>query len=657
MKRKNPLMKSLYILAASVALVIISVFFLKPQFQKEKEQKDKSDLLWKDAKREKILEITVKAESPEKSYSLKRSAESKDWIVEGQKSFDADSSAVDGLISSLLGTKKEDKLAIEATRAGLDVPKIDLKLVYTNENDKRAEQGLQIGEDSPVDYQSYARWKDTNDIFMISKSLKFALDKKVNDFRNKKVLQLKLAEFKEINITGKKNYKLELGDGGKWWLFEGDRKLGVDAASVADWINSLSSTRVSTFAADDKTQLAKYGLNHPTVKLQFVDLKGDKQEWIASLVKVAKDNHVYLAGSKSETIYEMPATFIDEIQKEPSNFRNKRIASFDKAKAQKVVYTSPDLKIELVKSGDTWHGTHFYKGKKVEGKAVPALTDKMLNSLAIVRAVSFVEKSPKSPSLGLSDRKKIEIYENPAEPATVSFQIGNKINQNDTVIWGPKFEDPVASLLNYEELFPTDSTKIIVPEAAATDKNVANPTQVGASSAAGNPKMTKLEKSVNSPKEIKKLPAAIVEKGAKYSAVIIFKDGKKLKATLASDKAPYTVSNFIHLARNGFFDGVKFHRVIANFVAQGGDPTGTGSGGPGYMFDNEDNDLKHVRGSLSMAHAGRNTNGSQFFVVLAPQPHLDGLHTVFGQVTDGLDLIDQIKQGDVMQTVEIYQEK
>ncbi|MEO5666935.1 MAG: peptidylprolyl isomerase [Bdellovibrionota bacterium] len=133
-------------------------------------------------------------------------------------------------------------------------------------------------------------------------------------------------------------------------------------------------------------------------------------------------------------------------------------------------------------------------------------------------------------------------------------------------------------------------------------------------------------------------------------------DGKELDIEFAADKAPYTVSNFLNLARNKFYDGVVFHRVIRDFVIQGGDPTGTGTGGPGYKFDNEDNDLKHVRGSLSMAHAGRNTNGSQFFIVLQPQAHLNGLHTVFGKITKGEELLDNIPQGTKMTTVEVFEE-
>jgi peptidyl-prolyl cis-trans isomerase B (cyclophilin B) len=108
--------------------------------------------------------------------------------------------------------------------------------------------------------------------------------------------------------------------------------------------------------------------------------------------------------------------------------------------------------------------------------------------------------------------------------------------------------------------------------------------------------------------------------------------------------APKTVENFRKLAADGFYDGVIFHRVIRDFMVQGGDPTGTGTGGPGYTFEDEFNDHKIVRGALAMANAGPNTNGSQFFIVTtAEAPWLDGKHTVFGQVTDGMDTVDAIE--------------
>ena len=112
---------------------------------------------------------------------------------------------------------------------------------------------------------------------------------------------------------------------------------------------------------------------------------------------------------------------------------------------------------------------------------------------------------------------------------------------------------------------------------------------------------------------------------------------------LFDDDAPKTVDNFLSLARKGFYDGVIFHRVIPDFMVQGGDPTGSGSGGPGYTFEDEFNEHPVARGALAMANAGPNTNGSQFFIVTADAcPWLDGKHTVFGQVTSGMDVVNEI---------------
>jgi peptidyl-prolyl cis-trans isomerase B (cyclophilin B) len=116
--------------------------------------------------------------------------------------------------------------------------------------------------------------------------------------------------------------------------------------------------------------------------------------------------------------------------------------------------------------------------------------------------------------------------------------------------------------------------------------------------------------------------------------------------------APNTVKNFVDLAEKGFYDGLTFHRVINNFMIQGGCPLGTGTGGPGYKINCEINPNKHQAGSLSMAHAGKNTGGSQFFICHSPQSHLDGVHTVFGK-TEDMDVVNAIKGGDKMLSVKI----
>jgi peptidyl-prolyl cis-trans isomerase B (cyclophilin B) len=118
-------------------------------------------------------------------------------------------------------------------------------------------------------------------------------------------------------------------------------------------------------------------------------------------------------------------------------------------------------------------------------------------------------------------------------------------------------------------------------------------------------------------------------------------------------EAPNTVANFYTLASDGFYDGLAFHRVIPGFVAQGGCPEGTGAGGPGWVIacETKGNPHKHKTGSLSMAHRGKDTGGSQFFLVLAPQPHLDGLHTVFGQVSGGLEIMQDLEIGDEIKSI------
>jgi peptidyl-prolyl cis-trans isomerase B (cyclophilin B) len=129
-----------------------------------------------------------------------------------------------------------------------------------------------------------------------------------------------------------------------------------------------------------------------------------------------------------------------------------------------------------------------------------------------------------------------------------------------------------------------------------------------------------------------------------------------IEIELYPEHAPKTVNNFIFLCREGFYDGISFHRVIENFMIQGGDPTGSGSGGPGYRFEDEldGNPLNHETGVLSMANSGPDTNGSQFFITHAPQPHLNGKHTVFGKVTDGQSVVDAIQEGDTMQEVTVH---
>jgi peptidyl-prolyl cis-trans isomerase B (cyclophilin B) len=155
-----------------------------------------------------------------------------------------------------------------------------------------------------------------------------------------------------------------------------------------------------------------------------------------------------------------------------------------------------------------------------------------------------------------------------------------------------------------------------------------------------------------SSKQWQNAPAMQINEDSDYQVSIDTNRGV-IELELYTKYAPKTVNNFVFLTGEGFYDGITFHRVISNFMVQGGDPMGTGRGGPGYRFQDEltGNPLKHETGSLSMANSGPNTNGSQFFITHAPQSHLDGKHTVFGKVVNGQDVVNAIRQGDKMISV------
>jgi peptidyl-prolyl cis-trans isomerase B (cyclophilin B) len=158
-------------------------------------------------------------------------------------------------------------------------------------------------------------------------------------------------------------------------------------------------------------------------------------------------------------------------------------------------------------------------------------------------------------------------------------------------------------------------------------------------------------------KQWDKQPEMQIDPKKKYTVSMNTSKGI-IEIELYAEHAPKTVNNFVFLIKEGFYDGVSFHRVIEDFVIQGGDPTGTGRGGPGYKFADElkGNPLKHERGAISMANSGPNTNGSQFFIAHSPQSHLNGKHTVFGKVTKGLEIVDTIQQGDKMEKVTVIEE-
>jgi peptidyl-prolyl cis-trans isomerase B (cyclophilin B) len=152
------------------------------------------------------------------------------------------------------------------------------------------------------------------------------------------------------------------------------------------------------------------------------------------------------------------------------------------------------------------------------------------------------------------------------------------------------------------------------------------------------------------PKTYSEPPPMLIDTNKQYTATIETEKGDLVLELFARD-VPVTVNNFVFLSREGFYDGSTFYRVISDFMAQGGDPTGTGTGTPGYSFDDEFTDHTHVAGALSMANSGPNTNSCHFFITYTPQHHLDGHHAVFGQLIEGMDVLKTIEPGDVIKRI------
>jgi peptidylprolyl isomerase len=171
---------------------------------------------------------------------------------------------------------------------------------------------------------------------------------------------------------------------------------------------------------------------------------------------------------------------------------------------------------------------------------------------------------------------------------------------------------------------------------AQTSVNQTNPAQTGGPTPA-----------LVGTKQYSSAPPMLIDVNKQYTATVKMANGGEFVIQLYPKQAPITVNSFVFLARQGFFDGTTFHRVLQGFMAQGGDPTGTGTGGPGYQFVNEDSDLKFDKaGVVAMANAGRDTNGSQFFITFGPTPNLNGGYTIFGQVVSGMDVVNAIKLRD-----------
>lgn len=646
MSKKHPLKSSSIVLLVAIAAILLTFFVLKPKKEASDKDQESAQLLFPGLERDQVIEVSVK--SQDLNLSLSKSAEnSGEWFMDASsQKYKADKNSVDGMISSILAAKKESEVNnVDPATVGLSPAKFTLQMPFGNPPKPKV---LLLGDDTPVDYLVYAKWSDENTVFTTSRSLRFAIDKKVDDLRNKKVLSdLKPNTISNIviNVTKKENLNasnidLKFNSEQKVWEVTGKPEIKIDQGEVLKWVGDLAATSVKTFLSENEKERSLYGYNSPVATFKVVYNSGAEQKWQLSAYtpkEEPKEKKWALSGTHTSSTFEVAPTFVDHFKIDLFKFRDKKIAVFEPKNVQKISISSTEgTSIDIEKQKNDWkilanNNTALAKKEVVET---------VLRSLTELRADKFHENER---NLGFQKPQRIVTLDLGPGSDPVVFFFGKSLAPDEVVVKSSQNPNPASVAIDTQKTLSLDLTTYIDERASGTKSNSVKGDAI------------KMEATVANLKDLKKLPEPITKAGYEYSAKMTLQDGKEFEILFDAEAAPYTVSNFLHLARNGFYNNVKFHRVIADFVAQGGDPTGTGAGGPGWKFHDESNNLTHQRGVLSMANAGPNTNGSQFFIVLQPQPHLNGRHTVFGKITKGLDLIDKIKVGDVMKTVEVFE--
>lgn len=672
MSKRNPIKNALTLSLVVLAIAALSYFVIRPRHDASEKDKNSAALLLGQTDRQKVVEFHI--DNPSGSFHIKRKAQDNEqWLLTtDNKTYDGDKTAIDGILSTILAAKKESTIQNTADLAGLGLSPPKFKLTMGSPSEKSDKtpgaRVLQLGEDTPVDYYVYAQWNDKPEVFLTSRSLRFSLDKKLTELRNKRIFTEKVANIQQLTLQIPAHEKLptrhfvfdRAADGS--WKSTLPSESRLERAEVEKFIESLNMIVAADFVSENPADRPKMGFGRPlaTLTLKSTDAKAAPEVWVLATAKdfkaTPKDmahakTKYYFAKTDADSTYEVLDTFYDNFKTDFFRFRPKTVTQIKKDDIRSLIIQDGLTQIHITRSAATapWQVKAKAGKKESEGTGKPEAISAAIDALSSLKADEFLDgKTPYT--LGLSKPSRVvEIrgLKEGKEDVIAMLFFGRKMPQDHVVVRTEGLDAAASVNLKIDDLLPLKAEHYLEPAAPAAPVETAKKE---------GPKKVKLESTVKSTAELRKLPGPIVKAGHKYTAEIEMNNGKKIVITFNSEKAPYTVSNFLHLARNHFYDGVKFHRVIPDFVAQGGDPTGTGTGGPGWKFDNEDNDLKHKKGSISMAHAGRNTNGSQFFLVLKPQPHLDGLHTVYGEITQGLDVMDAIKPGDVMKKVEVFEE-
>jgi len=648
MSRKRPIRSSLIFLGLTLLLMGITQYLIRPQMEKRKTQKEALQKLFPTLKSSSILKLSLFKKN-QLVWTLTQEANSKEsWFLSlpqekgSPLEWSADKDAVQKLFQTLENTKKKEMEGLgKISDEVFSGEALRVEIESKNNNSM-----LQIGNDSAVGYYSYAR-KDSQDShpILIERSLKNAFQKEPQTLREKSLFteinSEALAQV-ELKNTQRKLVFEKLNE--NQWLLKDNPEIRIAPQSLEELFIQLKSEKALSFPE-------KMDFNEATASRISLREKEKNQNYSV----FQNGTQSYLYNHETKITAEISEKLFSLVQKDLFHFRDKKTSRIviDEVKriSLRLQKDQKKLSLNFQKDDDKWRSLNPLEKRK----AKEAVLNKILEKLAVVTALEFYPKITASEAQ-ISEENYVAFYDEENKEIGKIY-LGKKSSENSSFVRTSREKDIHATALIFNDFINLDNTFYFQEIIQKTEKKAGKDPKNAVESQAKGKTINMLESTVTNKSELKKLPAAITAADKKYHAVIELSTGKKIQINFDAQKAPYTVSNFLHLARNKFYDGVSFHRVIPDFVAQGGDPEGSGRGGPGWMFDNEDNDLKHLTGSISMAHAGRDTNGSQFFLVLKPQAHLDGVHTVFGQLTEeSIPALLELKQGDSMKSVQVFEE-
>ncbi len=524
---------------------------------------------------------------------------------------------------------------------------------------------LVLGDDAPVGQEFYAVVTHTSfdtqpdaayeknppNLYLLKKITKNHLNKPATDFRSKVIFDIDGRQLTELQFQSQKQSKKQIITRNVssepqslvknlTWLL--NNTFPVQETKLDSLVSDLNGMRVKAFIDETPTDkvLKNYGLHKPDMTIHY---KTKKNELVSFKyrkdIKMKTEGTLWVSGRN--LLYRISHKSAEKFLVKKGRFILK--TPFEKLRAQNLqglsFFHRGKQKVALASVKGKWllePGPVFIEDDPIEE------VEKTLNGLSadsygvlkkntydakvwpMMMTAQFPEKKQEL-WIRFLGKKKLQMAL-PRYGLTLTVSKKELRNQIQSFFTREFFNEPLDAPLKIVQNTPKQNERKNHMLTEPLSTNVQKPES----------------------KWAEKLPA-------KVQAVLNIKDRGEITLELDNQKAPLTTSNFVNLALHKFYDGLSFHRVIADFMAQGGDPDGNGSGGPGYKFEDETtNGLGHTKGAISMANSGPNTNGSQFFITFEPQPHLDGKHTVFGKVIKGMEVVDQIKQGDMISSVQIF---